>query len=78
MLDSATGDYWECPPGLTNQQCWENFVQHFNLRDVLNESYALAEDKTIYFRPYCKEMELGGQSGGQNYGILAKIPVLVK
>jgi hypothetical protein len=70
--------WWNCTPGSTNQECWNQFVQDFNLRDVLNDTPATLEDKTIYFLPYCRELEIGGQTGGHNYGILAKIPVLVK
>lgn len=70
---------WTCTPASsTNQECWNQFVTHFDLRDVQNNSLATLEDKTIYFRPQCKDMDMGGTTGGHNYGILAKIPVLVK
>jgi hypothetical protein len=69
---------WTCPAGYTAQQCWTDFVRFFNLRDVLNNSDATYEDKTIYFLPDCTPHEPAGTSGGENFGILAKIPVLVK
>ena len=33
--------------------------------------------KTIYFLPSCSFHEPKGQTGGENFGILARIPVLV-
>jgi len=69
--------YWECTPGFTNQQCWDEFVKKFGLKDAFDGTWATLEDKTIYFRPSCKGTEIGGKTGGENFGILAKIPVLV-
>jgi hypothetical protein len=69
---------WTCPSGYTPGQCWTSFVQHFNLKDVLNNSDAFYEDKTIYFLPDCTPHIPMGTTGGENFGILAKIPVLVK
>jgi hypothetical protein len=69
---------WTCPPGNTAQQCWDGFVNRFQLRDVLNNSYATYEDKTIYFLPDCTPHEPAGRSGGENFGIPAEIPVLVQ
>ena len=69
------------PTGLcagTGLQCWDSFVAHFHLQDVLNGSPAIYEDKTIYFLPDCTPHEPTGATGGENFGILAKIPVLVK
>ena len=67
-----------CPPGTTRQQCWDSFVQNFQLRDVLNNSYAIYENQTIYFLPDCSPHIPAGMTGGQNFGILAKVPVLVR
>jgi hypothetical protein len=78
MYNMAKNQMWTCTTGFTNQQCWQQFVQEFGLKDVLNNTDATLEDKTIYFLPLCKELEIEGQTGGHNYGILAKIPVLVK
>jgi Flp pilus assembly protein TadG len=69
---------WTCLAGSTPQQCWDSFVGHFQLRDVLNGTNATYEDKTIYFLPDCTPHVPAGITGGQNFGILAKIPVLVK
>ena len=57
---------------------WDSFVAHFGLWDVLNNRAATYEATTIYFRPECKIHEPVGKTGGENYGILAKHPVLVK
>ena len=69
---------WTCATGSTGQQCWNSFVNHFKLHDVLNETPATYEDKTIYLRPDCTPHKPEGTSGGINTGILAEIPILVK
>lgn len=69
---------WTCPAGFTAQQCWDSFVAYFQLQDVLNGSNAFYEDKTMYFKPDCTPHVPAGRTGGENFGILAKIPVLVK
>jgi len=56
---------------------WASFVSHFNLKNV-DESPAPYAKKSIYFLPDCTPHELKGNSGGENFGVLAKIPVLVK
>ena len=58
------------------QERWSSFVQHFNLQNV-DGSPAPYEKKSIYFLPDCTYHDLAGLSGGENFGILAKIPVLV-
>jgi len=78
MYNPAKNQMWTCTAGYTNQQCWEQFVDEFGLKDVLNNDDATLEDKTIYFLPFCKELKIEGGSGGHNYGILAKRPVLVQ
>jgi len=64
------------------QVCWNSFVRHFNLRivDQVNGNTIPAsyEDKALYFVPDCTLHEPVGTTGGENFGILAKIPVLVK
>ena len=62
----------------TGLECWNSFVDYFNLEDILNHTPAFYEDKTLYFLPDCTAHEPTGVTGGQNFGILAKIPVLVK
>ena len=59
-------------------ECWNSFVDYFNLKDILNNTDAFYEDKTLYFHPDCNAHEPTGVTGGKNFGILAKIPVLVK
>ncbi|TLD41877.1 MAG: Von Willebrand factor type A domain protein, associated with Flp pilus assembly [Candidatus Jettenia ecosi] len=57
---------------------WDSFVAHFNLQNV-DGSPAPYEKKSIYFKPDCNpHIPPTGTSGGKNFGILAKIPVLVK
>jgi hypothetical protein len=68
---------WTCPAGYTGPQCWNSFVEHFRLKDVLNQTPAIYEDKTIYYLPDCTPHELKGNTGGENFGVLARIPVLV-
>lgn len=64
--------------------CWRSFVDHFNLQNVSgppqsDEDYAeMYQKKNIIFLPDCTPHEPTGDSGGQNFGILAKIPKLVQ
>jgi hypothetical protein len=55
---------------------WNEFVDHFNLEDGTG-SPAPMQQKTIYFLPDCSYHEPKGNTGGENYGVLARIPVLV-
>ncbi len=56
---------------------WASFVQHFNLQNVDGTPAPYAK-KSIYFLPDCTAHEPKGGTGGENFGILARIPVLVK
>jgi|GEM_PF-4059182 len=63
---------------------WEKFVNHFDLK-VLNPSTGNFEsaidnyfEKTIYALPSCKPVDPKGLSGGRAFGVMAKVPVLVK
>jgi Flp pilus assembly protein TadG len=56
---------------------WRSFVKHFRLKN-LDNTPASYEKKTIYFQPDCQPHVPTGRSGGENFGMLAKIPVLVK
>ncbi len=56
---------------------WNSFVQHFRLKNVDNTP-APYDKKSIYFLPDCQPHIPTGGTGGENFGILAKIPVLVK
>lgn len=64
---------------------WDDFVASMNIR---NTDGTLAEwssdpqqngwrQKTIYFLPSCSYHEPKGNTGGENFGVLARIPVLV-
>ena len=57
-------------------QRWTSFVNHFNLKNV-DGSPAPYQKKAIYFKPDCEPHLPTGRTGGVNFGILAKIPVLV-
>lgn len=72
---SRMGD-WTPVPGYTRTQNWDDFVAHFKLKNVDNIT-ATYDAKSIYFIPSCTPHELTGNTGGANFGILAKNPVLV-
>ena len=55
---------------------WNDFVSHFQLKNA-DGSPAPYAKKSIYFLPDCNPHVPAGVSGGENFGILAKIPVLV-
>jgi hypothetical protein len=59
---------------------WASFVRRFNLRNVGSGNsapFATFAQKSIYFLPSCEPHEPKGITGGENFGILAEIPVLV-
>ncbi len=58
------------------ESCWNEFVQYYNLQNVDGSDAPYAK-KSIYFRPDCNPHIPKGRSGGENFGVLAKIPVLV-
>lgn len=62
---------------------WESFVNYFELQIGPDQPAYLADSngyyqKTIYARPSCQKSEVKGTTGGENFGVLAQIPVLVK
>lgn len=61
------------------QGCWNTFRSLYNLQNAPGSDPPQAQyaKKTIYFLPFCQKTEPGGLTGGKNYGVLAKIPVLV-
>jgi len=71
------------PPLNSDQRhlCFQEFAQEFNLRTANETSIANLThsdvQKTILFLPSCEAHEPKGTSGGDNYGVLARIPVLV-
>ena len=56
---------------------WNDFVSHFDLQNVDGSPVPYAK-KSIYFLPDCTPHDPMGVSGGENFGILAEIPVLVE
>jgi Flp pilus assembly protein TadG len=60
---------------------WASLVHRFNLRNVGeggSAPYATFAQKSIYFLPDCTPHEPRGTSQGENFGVLARIPVLVR
>lgn len=64
---------------------WDDFVDNFDIQKLdsngILEPATVENDgfkqKSIYFLPDCTPHELKGMTGGHNYGVLARIPVLV-
>lgn len=75
---------WSCATGTDGFACWKSFVDKYNLQNVTGKPQSDADyetmyqNKNIFFLPDCTPHEPRGTSGGQNYGILAKYPVLVQ
>jgi hypothetical protein len=81
-------DWWNYDPDGTVR--WNSFVAHFNLQtsdnklaeyEIINEDGSKSSGftkKTLYFLPDCTPHELKGVTGGENFGVLARIPVLVR
>jgi Flp pilus assembly protein TadG len=67
---------WTCPAGLTDEECWDSFALYYNIKNY-DGSYPSQEQKSVYFRASCAPHLPVGVTGGQNFGVLAKIPVLV-
>jgi Flp pilus assembly protein TadG len=61
---------------------WDSFATFFNLRTGSGALATVANggwvNQALYFRPDCTPHEPQGDSGGKNFGILAKIPRLVQ
>jgi Flp pilus assembly protein TadG len=64
------------------QQCWQEFAATFNLKTADGTSVGdlTSSDlqKTMFFKPDCTPHEPTGGTGGENFGVLAEIPVLVE
>jgi hypothetical protein len=56
---------------------WKKFVEIFELKDQYDND-AGYHAKSIYFLQTCKPQPAMGITGGENFGILAEIPVLVR
>lgn len=81
---SAPGISWEADPDKSGEQNWGDFVNAFKLKNISEDQNgntilvdAPYAKKSIYFLPDCTPHVPAGVSGGENFGILAKIPVLV-
>jgi len=55
---------------------WASFVKAFNLKNVDDEN-APYQAGGIYFLPNCTPSDVAGDTGGENYGMIADRPVLV-
>ena len=77
--DGTIGNFESTQPGSLTESFMQ-FFQHFDIMgadgELANEDDIMAA--TIYFLPDCTPHEPRGVSGGENFGILAKIPVLVE
>jgi hypothetical protein len=76
MENPNTGTTWASnnPDGWAR---WTSFVRNFNLQR-LDGSPTNYRKKSIYFLPDCNSTQRKGRTGGENFGILAKIPVLAE
>jgi hypothetical protein len=76
MENPNTGATWSSsdPDGWVR---WDSFVTFFNLQR-LDGSPASYRRKSVYFLPNCNHHQPKGRTGGENFGVLAKIPVLTK
>jgi hypothetical protein len=68
---------WSNSSQIPGVERWASFVEHFDLQNV-DGSPAPYAKKSIYFKPDCTPHLPAGTSGGNNFGILAEIPVLVE
>jgi hypothetical protein len=76
MVNPRTGTTWSSndPDG---QVRWNSFVQDFNLKRVDGNPVPY-QRRGVYFLPDCNTHQPRGRTGGENFGILAKIPVLTR
>jgi hypothetical protein len=70
------GDPW-IGEGLDGEDRWDSFVTEYALQNA-DGSPAPYAKKSIYFLPDCDVHIPKGKSGGENFGVLARIPVLVE
>jgi len=67
---------WDESDQLDGEIRWNSFISHFNLKNVDDQPAPYA-DMAIYFLPDCTPHKGAGGTGGKNYGLQAKIPVIV-
>jgi len=84
MMNTAEKAPWACSVPLTKystqaqiNQCWNEFASYYNLKNTDNQNAPIAKN-SIYLLPSCTPHDPEGGTGGKNFGILAKIPVLVR
>ena len=80
-----TCSHWNAIDAMTDtqrQECWDEFADTFNLHTADDTSVgdltSKRHSKDILFRPDCDAHEPKGTTGGENFGVLARIPVLVQ
>jgi hypothetical protein len=72
----AKMESWVAPAG-TGEYIWNEFVEEFELKNV-DDTNAPYQKSAIYFRTNGEAHGPVGPTGGANFGILARIPKLVK
>ena len=81
MFNPETNTFWENDSS-DGAARWNDFVDTFNLMTPNGQLATVENDgfkkKSIYFLPDCNPHELTGNTGGENFGVLARIPVLVR
>lgn len=76
MYNPLTGDEWSCSDSPTD--CWDDFVEKFNLQNNNLTGDAEWDTMALYFLPDCDPQIPAGGTGGENFGIMARWPKLVK
>ena len=69
---------WNCSDPTDNELCWQDFQDAFGWLFDDPEGDGLPEIKGIYFGPNCNYTEPVGGVGSDNFGVMAKVPVLVE
>jgi len=70
--DWNKSEHPEC--AVSDLDCWNKFVDEFNLEGGTAEW----KPSSLYFLPDCQVHSPTGSTGGENFGIQARYPVLVK
>lgn len=82
QMDDWGGPGSEIYANTNNIARWDSFATHFNLQIGPGQLATYANDgwrkNVLYFKPSCEPQEPSGTTGGENFGILAKIPRLVQ
>ena len=78
MWNENEGAYWNCPDTESDAACWTDFATVFGLQNYNDPNPVELVQKSMYIQPSCERIPPQGGSGGLNFGILAKTPVLVQ